>query len=345
MRVLALAHQYVPVRCAGAETMLHSMLRALAARGHQVDVSLSRQPGDPYMHDGVNVWPHIGKSDVFRWLHSADVLIGQLENTPRATFLGAYNDVPVVLVHHNTLPGTKGAITIPQARVDLVVVNSQWMAADLATWLAEVGHRQPRTIVVRPLVDSAEYATTPGDRVTLVNLRRMENGGLLGGLMGKGAETFWALAERMPNINFLGVQGAYGNQLIKSLPNVEILDHVPADQMRDRVFARTRVLLMPSSYESWGRVATEALCSGIPVVANPTAGLRENLGEAGIYVDYRDVDGYCRALRTLAMPRPYEAARRRALARAAEHEQMRAEDEARWCDAVEQIAARRLVGV
>lgn len=343
MRVVALAHQYVPVRCAGAETMLHSMLRALADRGHQVDVSLSRQPGDPYVHDGVNVWPHVDKRDVFRWLGSADVLVGHLENTPRATFLGAYNEVPVVLVHHNTMHATKEALTIPQARVDLVAVNSQWMADDLSQWFASREGSQPRTIVVRPLVDPDEYATTPGDRVTLVNLRRMERGDAGGSAMGKGAETFWALAARMPNTKFLGAQGAYGTQLIRDLPNVEVLDHVPAHEMRDRVFARTRVLLMPSSYESWGRVGTEALCSGIPVIAHPTPGLVENLGSAGIFVDRDDVDGWCRALRTLAMPRPYAAASRRALARAAELDP--AEDLGRWCDAVEQIAARRLVGV
>ncbi len=344
MRILALAHQYVPVRCAGAETMLHSMLRALAGRGHQVDVSLSRQPGEPYIHDGVNVWPHVDKSDVFRWLSSADVLIGHLENTPRTTFLGGYNDVPVVLVHHNTMQATKAALTIPQARVDLVAVNSQWMADDLSEWFASQDGWQPRTIVVRPLVAPADYATDGShDHVTLVNLRRMERGDAGGGSMGKGAEMFWALAERMPNTRFLGVKGAYGTQMIRDRPNVEVLEHLPNHEMREKVFSRTRVLLMPSSYESWGRVGTEALCSGIPVIAHPTPGLVENLGHAGIFVDRDDVDGWCRALRTLAMPRPYAAASRRALARAAELDPV--EDLNRWCDAVEQIAARRLVGV
>ncbi|MFE4971343.1 glycosyltransferase [Kitasatospora sp. NPDC056651] len=65
---------------------------------------------------------------------------------------------------------------------------------------------------------------------------------------------------------------------------MEIIDHVPGHAMRERVYARSRVVLMPSSHESWGRVGVEAFASGIPVIAHPTPGLAECLGHAGIYV-------------------------------------------------------------
>src|SRR5690606_19054142 len=101
---------------------------------------------------------------------------------------------------------------------------------------------------------------------------------------------------------FLGVTGIYGRQQdLAGLANVEVIPHVPHPEMRGRVYARTRVLLVPSSYESWGRVASEAICSGIPVVAHPTPGLRECLGDAGLFVDRRDVDGWVRTLANLAM--------------------------------------------
>ncbi|WP_262928542.1 glycosyltransferase family 4 protein [Streptomyces sp. CBMA152] len=51
--------------------------------------------------------------------------------------------------------------------------------------------------------------------------------------------------------------------------------------MREHVYSRSRVILMPSLYESWGRVAVEAFASGIPVIAHTTPGLVESMGEAG----------------------------------------------------------------
>lgn len=340
MRVLALAHQYVPVRCAGAETMLHSMLRALAARGHQVDVSLSAQHGPPYEVDGVKVWPYVSKRDVFDHLPGADVVVGHLENSPRAACLGQWNGNRVVLVHHNTLDATKKLLIAPQGHVDLVAVNSEWMAKDLREWFQPRRQDPPPMVVCRPVVDPAEHATTPGDRVTLVNMRVDERSHGDLHVMGKGGNLFRQLAATMPDTKFLGVTGAYGTQQdMSGLDNVEVLPHLPHGEMREKVWARTRVLLVPSSYESWGRVGTEALCSGIPVIAHPTPGLRESLGDAGIFVDRADADGWRRALEDLTDPGLYAAASQRALARAVELDP--AEDLNRWCDAVEAVARRR----
>ena len=44
---------------------------------------------------------------------------------------------------------------------------------------------------------------------------------------------------------------------------------------------------MPSQEETWGRVAIEAISSGIPVIANPTEGLREALDYCGIYISLK----------------------------------------------------------
>lgn len=336
MNVLALVHQYIPERSAGAETHLHAMLRALAHRGHRVDVSLSKQTGEPYAIDGVHVWPAVDqRRDAFWLLADADVVVTHLENTTRASVLGQWNNKPVVVLQHNTFEESKRALIVDTARVDMVAVNSEWMAADLRQWFIAVGQAQPETVIVRPTVDVAEYATTAGGCVTLVNLRRKVP---TSEPLTKGGELFRALAERMPDVPFLGVTGSYGvQQELADLPNVEVLDHVPHDQMRDRVYARTRVLLVPSSYESWGRVGTEALCSGIPVIANPTPGLTESLDRAGIFVDRDDVDGWEGAIRTLLDNRhAWAAASKVARARAEQLAQL--DDLDRWCDAIETTA-------
>lgn len=323
MRVLMLAHRWIPGHNAGSEVMAHAMLRALVARGHQVDVTLSAQTGEPYAVDRVQVWP--GR-DPRELVDRADVLVTHLENTPAATLLGRWRHRPVVQIWHNTLGVTRR--WAPSAA--LGVANSEWMLADYA---AALGEQLPATVVVRPPVVAADYATTPGDRVTLVNLKPDETAPD-GTVLGKGSELFWRLAELMPDVQFLGVRGAYGTQLVRELPNVEVLEHVPHDRMRDEVYARTRVLLAPSSYESWGRAAVEAMASGIPVVFHPTPGLMESVGLTGWPAQRDDPAEWVSAIReiTRAYPRWSQAA----LERAAELDPT--EDLTRWCDAVEALA-------
>jgi glycosyltransferase involved in cell wall biosynthesis len=208
----------------------------------------------------------------------------------------------------------------------LAVYNSQWMRQAAELWFAShtPKHTPAAELVVRPPVRAGDYRTTPGDCITLINLYDSKGGGL-----------FWRLAEAMPDRKFLGVLGAYGDQVVKDLPNVEVLQHVPGDQMAAHVYSRTRVLLMPSVYESWGRTGVEAFASGIPVIAHQTPGLAESLAEGGIFVDREDQAGWVAMLRALEDPAEWQAASERALARSRELDP--SEDLAAWCDAIEAL--------
>lgn len=320
-RILAMLPNYPPSGV-GSWVMTHTLLSALAARGHRVDVVLACRRGAPYELDGVHVWPHRGKSDPLRFVRDAHVIVTHVDLTQRAVLIGHRYDKPVVQIAHNTSPLSRAALQRWPAT--LTVFNSSHAAAAM-------GDVCDRWIVVRPPVRMDDYATTPGDCVTLVNLSAA-----------KGAETFYALAERFPQTRFLGVKGGYGVQILprgnNDLPNVEIVEHLPPERMRDEVYARTRVLLMPSAYESWGRVGVEAMCSGIPVIAHLTAGLRESLGDAGVFVDRDDIDGWEAALRRLLDGRRWRAASRRARRRAAELDPT--DDLAAWCDGIERLAWR-----
>lgn len=322
MRILMLAHQWIPQHNAGAEVMAHAMLRALVLRGHEVDVTLSRQTGEPYVLDGVRLWPG---SDPRCRVSNADVIVTHLEQTAVAGMLGRWHDVPVVQILHNALPVTVEHTHLAQ----LVVANSEWMLADVT---AAKGGALPPAIICRPPVDPATYRTIPGDRITLINLRRMETspGGMT---MGKGSEVFWTLAERLPHLSFLAVRGAYGDQDVRELSNVEVLEHVPHDRMRDEVYARTRILLMPSSYESWGRTAVEAMASGIPTIAHPTPGLTEALGSSGWLADRDDIVAWVSALDIVERAYPYMS--ELALKRSAQLDPT--DDLTRWCSAVEAL--------
>lgn len=333
MRVLAMLHAYLPHHGAGGEGMAHALLRDLVAHGHQVDVILSAvdiAAVEDYDIDGVHVHVHRGKTQTPTWLSSSmrpHVIVCHLENTSRAAVLGKMYRIPVVQILHNTMAETL-ASTLHHTFA-LLVCNTEWLRREYEEHWAESGitnRPMPRMVTVHPPVDPDDYTTKPGTHVTLVNM-----------FAPKGAHVFYAVAERLPQYKFLAVQGAYGLQVIRrDLPNVTIIDHVPSTKMRELVYARTKIVLMPSDYESYGRVAVEAMCSGIPVIAHPTPGLRESLGEAGVFADRNDIDKWTAEVRRLHSPKAWGIASRASLARINSIDPT--DELAAWRNAIEEVA-------
>lgn len=327
LRIVVRVHAMPPDHNAGAEHMLVSMLRPLVERGHDVSVWLSRygKAHEAYEYRGIQVVPLEARLDFPGAVRRTDVLVSHLECVPSTSALARGYSKPVAVICHNTFQPTFRHMAA--GGTALAVYNSQWMRAEADLFFAEYPKsvRPGVELVVRPPVFAEDYATKPGGAITLVNCNPE-----------KGGRVLEALARRMPDQQFLAVRGAYGEQILPDLPNVEIVGHVDGQDMRERVYGRTKVLLMPSSYESWGRAGCEALASGIPVVAHPTPGLCESLGEAGVFVDRKDIDGYEEVLRKLLTPAEYRLASKRAKTRSAELNPTA--ELAEWCDAIEALA-------
>jgi hypothetical protein len=327
LKIVARVHAMPPEHNAGAEHMLVSMLRPLVERGHDVSVWLSRYGSahQEYEYRGIKVVPLESRLDFQAAVKRANALVAHLETVPPTASVARGFGKPLVVVCHNTHRPTFRDMAA--GGTSLAVYNSLWMEREAELFFAEYPKSiQPASsMIVRPPVFADEYATKPGKAITLINCNPE-----------KGGRVLKALAERMPDQQFLAVKGAYGEQILPDLPNVEIVEHVRGEDMREHVYGRTKVLLMPSSYESWGRAGVEALASGIPVVAHPTPGLTESLGEGGVFVDREDIAGYEAVLRKLLATAEYRLASKRAKARSAELDP--AADLAAWCSAVESLA-------
>jgi len=281
---------YPPASRVGAWLATHELLAELHRRGHQVEVYRRCSGSRAYVLDGIQVHPGRSWPTLETAIRSADVVVSHLGDDGAGAYLARQHRVPSVRMVHGHDP--KAAEKLEGD--SLAVFNSTQLAAEVA-WSGP-------QIVVHPPVRRDTHAT-PGELVTVVNLSPA-----------KGGELFWRLAKKSPQQKFLAVRGGWGLQIVFRRQNVTVLR--PTLHM-NRVYARTRVLLMPSSIESWGMVGVEAMACGIPVVAHPTPGLRESLGDAGIFCDRDDETAWLAALERLRDPAEWEAASRRAVCRAA----------------------------
>jgi glycosyltransferase involved in cell wall biosynthesis len=320
LKLLAHVHRYPPVHWAGAEMMLHTLLRDMVARGHEAHVicAWGTPTGGRDLYQDVHLEPP-SEPEASQWYRWADVVLTHLDLTAEVISKGATTGTPVVHLVHNDRQ--LGFHRVKPGDTALVVFNSSWLRA-LTPWPG-------RQIVVRPHVFAEDYRTRRGKKITLVSLTPT-----------KGANLFYALAERYPERRFLGVKGAYGQQIVpKPVPrNVEIREH--GTDMR-AVYGATRLVLMPSDYESWGRVGVEASASGIPVLPHPTPGLQESLGDAGIFCDREEPDEWAAAIERLDDQAEYRQASKAASSRFEELELVMKSDHDLFAAAMAAIADER----
>jgi len=275
MRIGAVVPMYPPESRVGSWLSTHEFLKVLNAAGHDVVANPVMSGGPEYLLDGVRVVPGLERME--ETVAGADVVISHLGDSGHAHRLAVYHNIPSVRMVHGLI-GHDALRQMSDSPPDLLVFNSESSAL-----IAR--HRCPH-IVVHPIFDRQAFETTPGDRVTFVNLSDS-----------KGVAMFQKLVRFMPDVQFLGVKGGYGAQRSVVGRNVEVV--ACTQNMRDDVYARTRVLLMPSKAETWGMVGVEAMCSGIPVMASPTPGLKESLGDAGVFVEQNNFKGWIEGLRHL----------------------------------------------
>ena len=274
---------FPPEPTGGAEITLDQLARALVARGHDcaaVTVSgtrlgrLARKLAPTLERDPGHAYPLVRAAGVTK----ARVRVAEgLQARPDVVVCSNTRDIAVprlaaaaarvlVLVQDAQF---RGYIDwLPPAAV--VAAVSHFLAGELRRRAGVVAH------VLYPYVELPAYHAGP---------RRPDHVTLLSPLRHKGRDLFLAVAALLPRRRFALVDSPYlpaGERLdlLRRLPaNVALVP--PAADPR-ALYARTSVLMVPSTDEAFGRVIVEAQVNGIPVVARRTGGIPEALGDAGV---------------------------------------------------------------
>lgn len=295
MKILFSIHLYPPTHNCGAEYMIHNIGKYLIKQGHSVRVLLLNahhyKIKSVYSFEGVDVFPTNNdiSARLYQW---ATVVFTHLDFTQYSVNMGSKHGKPVFHLIHNTHPYDS---IVGAEKKQFIIYNSEWAKKEL-----EYKHE---SIVLHPPCDYRQYDTGQGSEkneyITLINIDG-----------NKGGDILKQIAVSMPDKKFLAVKGSYSEpaatgQITDQPGNVKIIENTP-DIMP--VYRQTRILIMPSKYESWGRTATEAMCSGIPVISSGTPGLKENCGDAGIYVGRDDIEGWVKAIKKLDNKTEYKKA-------------------------------------
>jgi glycosyltransferase involved in cell wall biosynthesis len=303
MNILFYCPHYKPKHNKGDTAMLHNIVTYLQ-REHECTV-MCKSVFEPYMYDGVMVIPR--QSSAFQ---KHDLIICQLDVIKEVVAIA--KGKPIIWIMHNTFDYP----TIDENEQIGVVYNSLTAKA-MKLWAND-------SFVLPPPIDYDHYNGPTGEHITLINCN--EN---------KGGKIVHEIAKRMPEYKFLQVIGSYGTQYVSTdepkpeinmdnyaipyglgeLPNVTVLNNM--DDIRS-VYSMTKILLMPSEYESWGMTATEAMCSGIPVICSTAFGLKENVGKNGIFVERNNIEKWIMEIIKLHGKKEYQTASDNARKRAIE---------------------------
>jgi glycosyltransferase involved in cell wall biosynthesis len=282
----------------------------LQKRGHSIVFLIIQKPKEGYNGDIYRGFRFLHYTAATNYLDTSEVWITPhspiLPEVRRINSRGYYR--PIIATCH--FDGNYTAIT---GRADtrwsemLFFVNKT-MQANYYNNIKPFPPSIVRTETVRPIMHRNQIVINEpfrGEYITLVNAN-----------LNKGVLQFIEMAKAMPDRKFLGVLPYYGELRVPPAPsNVR---WIPFDDDIRNILKKTRILLMPSYYESFGRIAIEAMINGIPVIyskpaADPphpncsTEGVAEWIGEAALSCDRESVQSWSDAIEFLDDEVTYEA--------------------------------------
>jgi glycosyltransferase involved in cell wall biosynthesis len=292
MKILfATGHGYLPQRVGGSETSSHELILALQEQGHLCAV-LAHLQGNGWLALRNRVLMKLGRRGLVAdslpgyrvhraWYPDRHVATALARERPDVALVQAGEPlrmakalraagVPTVVylrdVEFHELGGDPAEL--PELHY---IANSRFVAEKFR---ATYG---PEPQVIRPLFRAERYVTSRAPKeVTFVNPHPV-----------KGVDLAFEIAALCPEITFCFVEGwpmnaeeqAALEKRVAGHPNLRLQPRT--HDMRE-VYRTTHTLLVPSQWEeAWGRVATEAQFSGIPVLASDRGGLPEAVGPGG----------------------------------------------------------------
>lgn len=313
MKILfATCQPFLPQMFGGLQSSAHELALALKAEGHEVGLLTALMP-DGYLGKrgrlinkllgknkaacdhllGYPAWRAWFPAGSLAWVASRfrpDVVVVLARQPVRVAQAAQRVGLPVLMVLQDVEFGDHGGDFATLGKVPCVA-NSAFTASRYRSAFGV------EPVIIQPLINGHEkYATeTTRENVTLINPHPF-----------KGVNVAIELARQCPDIPFVFVETwplspedrATLNARLSQVPNVKLL---PSTNDMKQIYGKCKILLAPSQWEeAYGRVASEAQFSGIPVLASDRGGLPEAVGPGGVVLNPDGaIDHWVNALRKL----------------------------------------------
>ena len=283
MTVVAVTHGYPPFWNMGGEVALHRAMTAI--KGNRVVLTKTEEE---YTFEDIFV-KKINTKDVLNIYADPEPIAQQLKALKTRVVIGQNElSLPCVLAAKSV-----GAISIVNVHtpprygrgIREAVIHADFAVYNTTTSAVQWG--EPNAVVLHPPIPALpKEIKNKGNAYTL-----------LSSLYNKGVGVVLALAEMHPDKRFIIVRSpaepTHGipdlEERAALLPNVELHPRVPPEEVY-KYFEQTRILLVPSMYETYGMSAIEAAGYGIPSVHVDTPHVREGIGEAAILIQPLNVE-------------------------------------------------------
>jgi len=277
LTVVALTHGYPPFWNMGGEVSLHRTLCAIKDR-RVVFTATDKE----YVFEDIEV-KKINVPNVLDINSNPTAISKQLIEVDAKVVIGQ-NELSLVAVKSAGIAGAISVVNVhtpPRfgANIREAVVHSDYAIYNTRTAATQWG--EPEALVVHPPISEIPSNTsTNGDAYTL-----------LSSLRNKGVQVVLDLAKIHPDKRFIIVRSpaepTHGiknlEEIAAALPNVELHPRVSPEDVH-KYLKQTRVLLVPSSYETYGMSAIEAAGFGIPSIHVDTPHVREGIGDAAVLI-------------------------------------------------------------
>jgi len=335
MRLLYVSGTYAPNAFSGSELSAHTLIRHLSEH-HKFDVLVASDeryappPSRRLRYDGVEICgvSHANRVAEIRQIvdsFAPDVIYTQPWWHDVALQVATERGIPSIFrLTDSSFP--RDLFLSPPTRPTAVVAQTQEM-------LKLAGDLGIRGLLLPAFIDLDRVRARGKDSsrrfVTMVNPVREKGGFVFRDIVAQAPDLefasvpgWWSLRDDSGQFDLVKIKRAYESQglpydgWMPEEPDFTGLTNLTVLQPRDAVheiYDQTRILLCPSLWkEQFGRVIFEAAANGALVMASGIPSLKENAGDAAVFVEkFSRPRAWIKEIRRFDNPATFEEARRR----------------------------------